>query len=114
MVGWLRGFDMQAPYGQRRAELLKFVACGERKDYAWVRLEPPLEPDTAGNPERLDVVLLAPRHVGENLTNPVGSELHVYVCTVKAGTADLPDQIAPDDVVILHWAVLDPPGSADA
>jgi hypothetical protein len=72
------------------------------------KLSPRLERGEAGNPEPLEVVLLAPRHEGERLTSKISAPVHVYVGTVRGDDKELAVQIDPKDVVIRHWAILYP------
>ncbi len=108
MLGWLTPFDMENPYALRRVDVVHAVACGERDDYLWVRLDPPLEPGEAANAARLDHVLLAPRHEGHPLTIPIEEPVHVNVCTVRDATTDVPPRIHPGDVEIRHWGIVAP------
>ena len=109
MIGWLRSFNTERPYDARETTELARVKCGERDDYWWARITPPLERGEAGNPEPLEVVLLAARHVGDRLDSlPVTSPVHVYVCTVKGLLADTPPEVDPKNVDIRHWGVLYP------
>ncbi|HUK76522.1 MAG TPA: hypothetical protein VL117_02870, partial [Thermoleophilia bacterium] len=87
----------------RRVDKLKSVACGERNDYIWARLIPPLE---TARRELLDIVLLAPRHVGFSLADSLADPMHVYVCTVSGSTPELPDVVAPEAIDVRYWAVL--------
>ena len=103
IVGWLKQSDVDVGFAPRQVEKLKHVACGERDDYIWARLTPPLE--TASR-ELLDTVLLAPRHVGFSLAGPLAEPIDVYVCTVSMPTPDLPYLVAPEAVDIRYWAML--------
>ena len=87
------------------------MVCGERRDYVWVRLDPPIAPGEVANDEELDLVLLAPRHNGHPLTVPVAEATHVYVCRVAGYPTDLPPEIDPNEVEILHWGVVAPSAS---
>jgi hypothetical protein len=108
MLGWIRSFDTEKPYEPREVHILGNVASGKRNDYIWAKLNPRLERGEAGNPEPLEVVLLAPRHEGERLTSKISSPVHVYVGTVRDDDRELAAQIDPKDVVIRHWAILYP------
>ena len=111
LLGWLTSFDVESPYDPRRADVVRAVACGERRDFFWVRLDPPIAPGEAANQEELDSVLLAPRHEGHPLTVPVADATHVYVCRVPSATADLPPEVDPSEVEILHWGIVAPSSS---
>jgi Immunity protein Imm1 len=106
-LGWLRLFDTDSAYAPRRVEVMRAVGSGDRRDYLWVRLDPPLAAGEAGN-EEIELVLLAPRHEGHPLAAPLDEPVHVYVCTVRGATTDVPAQIEPGDVEIRHWGILDP------
>lgn len=108
MLGWLTQFDVDQIYSPREVEFLGFATCGKRDDYVWGRLDPPLEPGEAANKERIDVVLLAPRHEGETLVVPLTAPVHVYVCTVRTSEGGLPAAVRVEDVIIRHWGVLHP------
>lgn len=108
MLGWLTQSDVDQGYSPRRVETLGFVTCGQRDDYVWVRLDPPLEPGEAANKERIEIALLAPRHEGASLAVPVVAAVSVYVCTLRAGHGQLPAVVRVDDVAIRHWGVVHP------
>lgn len=114
-LGWLRPFDMDSAYAPRRVEVVHAVASGDRRDYLWVRLEPPITAGEAGNQEEIEFVLLAPRHQGHPLTAPLDEPVHVYVCTVRGATTNIPAHIEASDVENRHWGILDPasPGMPD-
>ena len=112
MLGWLTAFDVDRPYGPRRVEVIHAVVCGERSDYFWVRLDPPIGQGEAANDEELDFVLLAPRHEGHPLTVPVAEATHVYVCRAPGFPADIPAEVDPSEVEILHWGIVAPSASA--
>ena len=89
-------------------DVVHAVTCGERRDYLWVRLDPPIAPGEAANDQELESVLLAPRHEGHPLTVPVVEATHVYVCRVPGVSQDLPPKVDPTDVEILHWGIVAP------
>lgn len=84
------------------------MACGERRDYLWVRLDPPIARGEAGNDDELDVALLAPRHDAHPLSVPVTEATHVYVCRVAGSPTDCPPEVDPNEVEILHWGIVAP------
>ena len=106
MIGWLTPFDTESPYAPRRVDLLHLVTCGERRDYAWVRVDPPIAPGEAANEKQLDYLLLAPRHEGQPLALPVDVPVHVHVCTVRGATTEAPLEIDASDVEIRHRGIL--------
>ncbi len=79
MLGWIRSFDTEEPYEPREVHVLGHVASGKRDDYVWAKLSPRLERGEAGNPEPLEVVLLAPRHAGDRLRRKSHRQ---YMCTL--------------------------------
>jgi hypothetical protein len=105
-LGWLVPFDVEVPYTRRQVEAIHPVASGGRNDYLWVRLDPPIAPGEAANEEELEHVLLIPRHAGHPLTIPIVDPVHVYVCTVRGATTNVPSRISSDDVEIRHWGVV--------
>jgi len=110
MLGWLDPFDVEGPNERRRVEVLKTVACGERRDYVWARLLPPLAPGAIAGEGILEVVLLAPRHAGYVLKSPLSEAVHVYVCSVPGVESELPDDVAPESVEVEFWGVVYPCG----
>jgi hypothetical protein len=110
-LGWLTQFDVESSYAPRRVDVVHPVKCGERRDFFWVRLDPPIAPGEAANREELDSVLLASRHEGHPLTVPVAEETHVYVCRIPGATGDLPPEVDPSEVEILHWGIVAPSAS---
>jgi hypothetical protein len=107
-LGWLTSFDVESPYDPRRVEVVHAVVSGERRDYLWVRVDPPIAAGEAANKDQLAFVLLAPRHDGHPLTVPVLEPVHVYVCTVRGATTDVPSEVDPSDVEIRHWGIVTP------
>ena len=108
MIGRLAPFDVESPYAPRHVDLLHPVTCGEREDYLWVRLSPPIAPGKAANEEELGYVLLAPRHEGQPLALPIDDPVHVHVCTVSGVTTEAPLEIDAINVEIRHWGLLTP------
>ena len=106
MLGWLKQTDVERGYPARSVTFIKWVTCGERKDYMWVDLAPPLSPGEAAKVEELRRVMLAPRRAGTTLDLPIKWPIDVYVCTVNAAKSDAPANVSPGDVTIRHWAVL--------
>lgn len=114
LLGWLAPFDVDKGYSPRQVEQLGVVRCGERADYSWVRIEPPIERGEAGNHDRIEVALLAPRHEGYPLESPVSEPVHVYVCSVRNISDQLPAEVAVEDVIIRHWGIIYPSQEAAA
>jgi hypothetical protein len=114
MIGTLEQADVSKSYEPREVHWLQSVRCGDRDDYGWVQLVPPILPGQAANTDTLEVVLLAPRHKGKTLTGrPVEADIHVYVCSAPRGRG-FPAVVSPEDVTIRHWGLLRPrPAEAD-
>lgn len=91
---------------RHEAILRRWVRCGERFDYAWVDIVPPLEPEESGISAALDHVLLAPRHEGFYLDQePPEWPVHVYVLSAPDELIDSAE-VPPDAVTIKLWALL--------
>ena len=102
---YLSSFEPQGAYAPREVTFTKAVHCGERDDYVWVRIEPPLKANELATNTDIEVALLAPRHEGGSLLAPNSWPVHVYVCRTRRtpiGSASVP----PDDVQILNWGIL--------
>ena len=106
----LDSFDSEPPLAQRLLDVLAGARCGERTDWLWVGVKPPLE--VGPNPSLpttllLDVVAIAPRHIGSSLE--VGPwPVHVYVCRAKADETRLAAEFSPDDISIEYWGTVTP------
>jgi hypothetical protein len=106
MSGWvLRLFDVETPT-MHVARFISWMRCGERNDYAWVELDPPLARLEPGR-EPIGLAVLAPRHEGIRLNEPI-AESPVHVMVLAA-----PDEIAREEVVppdalsIVAWATIE-------
>jgi len=104
--GWtIRAFENESAQSHQ-AVFRSWAVCGERRDYAWVDLLPPLAPSETGAPVSLTRVLLAPRHEGIRLTEPPKEwPIHVYVLSVPETLVDA-EEVPPDIVKIRLWAIL--------
>jgi hypothetical protein len=106
----LDSWDLEPPFDQRRLTVLSTARCGERTDWIWARVDPPLEV----GPHRwltstllLDLVAVAPRLVGGNLD--VGPwPVQVYVCRAKADETRLAAEFSPGDISIEYWGTVTP------
>lgn len=106
-IGWqLRPYEnhLAAPH---RALFHRWVTVGQRNDYAYVSLDPPLHPSESGISESLERVVLGPRHEGVRLdqfgaTWPV----HVYLLTAAPEAAE-GGTIPADGLKIRGWALLE-------
>jgi hypothetical protein len=110
-LGWLTQFDVESSYLPRRVDVLHPVEWGERRDYLWVAVNPPIAPGEAANAEELSFVLLAPRHQDHPLSIPVRDPTHVHVCRVRGATTGVPARVNPEEVEILHWGIVSPSAS---
>jgi hypothetical protein len=82
------------------------VKCGERSDYAWVDISPPLSSRETGISADIAKVILAPRHQGTYLNEVVPRwPIHVYLLSVPLELDDF-DEIPPDSVKVSAWALL--------
>jgi hypothetical protein len=89
-----------------RARFRRWVASGERTDYADVVIEPPLDPTESGISETLTRVILAPRHRGVTLTSLTRFPADVYVVTAPDNMQDAAN-VPPDALKIRIWGVLE-------
>jgi hypothetical protein len=104
--GWLLTAYESAANLQHRAVLLGWVRCGERSDYAWVDLDPPLKPAETGISMPLTRVVIAPRHEGVYLDQTEAQwPIHVYLLTTAAELLDHAE-VAPDSFKIQAWGLL--------
>jgi len=99
---WLTSYDIDPPWGPIEANLVREAGIGERTDWAWADLDPPLEV----NGEFRARVLLGARHQGGSVwSEPERWPIHVYVCLAKPG-AETRDRLAPADVTIQYCGLL--------
>jgi hypothetical protein len=104
--GWLLAPLESARTVEHRARLRRWVHCGERFDYAWVDVDPVLDPTETGISTTLDRVLLAPRHEGVYLDEPRDDwPIHVYLLTTPEELVDS-EEVPADAVRIRAWALL--------
>ena len=107
---WLESYDHEPPLARRRLTVISAASCGERTDFRWVHVDPPLEV----GPHRwlaaklvLDTVAIAPRHVGGTLASGPWP-LHVYVCRAKTADTLLSTSFGADDISIEYWGTITP------
>lgn len=108
IVGWLRSFDVAQPYAARRVRKLRNAQVGDRTDYIWARIDPPIQPGEVTTDEPIDLALIAGRHQGYPLSIPVQQETHVYVCVPRARSNRLAPKLAGDEVINHHWGIIHP------
>jgi hypothetical protein len=79
---------------------------GERSDYAWVDIEPPLQPQQTGISMPLTRVIVAPRHQGTYLDQEPGDwPIYVYFLTTPEDLLDS-DIVLAAAVQIRAWGLL--------
>jgi hypothetical protein len=105
-AGWLLRPAENVAAVPHRARFRRWVASGERTDYADVVIEPPLEPAESGISETLSRVILAPRHRGVTLKSLTQFPADVYVVTAPDDLLDA-QLVEPDALKIRIWGVLD-------
>lgn len=99
---WLTSYDIDPGWGPIEATLVGEASIGERTDWAWVILDPPLEVD--GLPR--SQVLLGARHQGDSVwSEPERWPMHVYVCLPHSGDARS-RHFARDEVTNRYWGLL--------
>lgn len=107
---WLDSYDYEPPISRRRITVLADARCGERLDWRWIRVEPPLIVGPHRSLDQavsLDIAAIAPRHVGATFSDGPWP-LHVYVCRIKDAARQLAPEFTPDEVVIEIWATVMP------
>jgi hypothetical protein len=93
-----------------RVRFVRWVASGERDDYAEVAIEPPMQPPESGVPDTLSEVVLAPRHSGISLRSVSTYPVDVYVLTAPP-EAMQENTIPPDAFKIRFWGLLESAGT---
>ena len=99
---WLTEYDVEAGWGPVEVELESGATVGDRNDWAWATIDPPVS--MAGK-ERSSV-LLGARHQGDTVRPTRGRwPMHVYVCAPKDGVT-IRDTLRAEDVTIGAWGLL--------
>jgi hypothetical protein len=99
---WLTSYDMDPAWGPIEANLVGAVTIGQRTDWAWAVLEPPLRM----NGDSRVLVLLGARHQGDSVWSEPGRwPIHVYVCVPKRGD-ETNSHFTRDQVTIAYWGLL--------
>jgi hypothetical protein len=103
----LESFDSE-PAWACAGTILSRLRVGDRTDWAWARLEPPLRV----GPHRwlrdsidVDVFAIAPRHLHATWTDGPWP-LHVYVCRPIDPAATQAEVLGASDLAIEFWATL--------
>ena len=103
---YITSYEPEDVYGRTMVVLSKTVQCGDRSDYYWATLNPPISREKLGIGEDLKQVLLAPRFAGDSIDQAAETSIHVYICTVESDQFGA-QEISPDDVRIVNWALLE-------
>lgn len=99
---WLTSYDIDPGWGPIEANLVRKASIGERTDWAWVVLDPPLEVDGRSRSR----VLLGARHQGDSVwSEPERWPMHVYVCLPESGE-EPGTQFTRDQVTNRYWGLL--------
>ena len=105
----MESYDTEPPF-ERLLETCSPLRVGERTDWFWARVEPPLQVGphrTLKTTLDLDTVAVAPRHVGA--TWETGQwPMHVYVCRAVDPEKTLAPSLHADDLSIEYWATVSP------
>jgi len=108
----LTAYDPETAFEPRQLEFVKPVSSGDRKDCYWANVSPRFERDAfvvSSNP--IDTVLLATRHEGESLRR-INRPTHVYLCISKLPGDFLADEVEPQNILMLSWALITPADEA--
>jgi hypothetical protein len=93
---------MEPRWGPIEAHLVSEASIGQRTDWAWAVLDPPL--DVGGTTRRR--VLLGARHQGDSVwSEPERWPIHVYVCLTDQDD-ETTEHFARDAVTIQYWGLL--------
>jgi hypothetical protein len=106
----LESYDIEPPFAQRRLTVLSAARCGERTDWFWGRVEPPLEVGphrSLATTLSVEVLAIAPRNVGGDL-DAGPWPVHVYICRAKDPATTLSAEFEPDDISVEYWGVVTP------
>jgi hypothetical protein len=102
LIVWLTSYDIDPAWGPIEASLAGEASIGERTDWAWAVLDPPLEVDG----QRRSRVLLGARHQGDSVwSEPQRWPMHVYVCLPDSGD-DPSRHFTPEQVTNRYWGLL--------
>jgi hypothetical protein len=104
--GWLLRPAENATAEPHCAWFRRWVASGERSDYADVVIQPALDPVESGISEMLTRVILAPRHRGVTLKSLTRFPVDVYVVTAPQDLLDAA-VVQPDALKVRIWGVLE-------
>jgi hypothetical protein len=99
---WLTSYDVEPGWGPIEANLVGEASIGERADWAWVLLDPPLEVDG----QLRSHALLGARHQGDSVwSEPERWPMHVYVCLPESDE-ETSRRFTRDQVKNRYWALL--------
>jgi hypothetical protein len=105
----MESYDVEPPF-ERRLEASSPLRVGDRHDWYWARVVPPLQ--VGPHPSLrttldLDIVAVAPRHLGATWDSGRWP-MHVYVCRVIDPAKSMAPDLQADDLSIEYWATLAP------
>jgi hypothetical protein len=99
---WLTSYDIESGLGPIEVNLVAHASIGQRTDWAWATLEPPLRIDGKAR----DRVLLGARHQGGSVWSEPGRwPVHVYVCVPEVAAQSRND-FTREQVTIAYWGLL--------
>jgi hypothetical protein len=99
---WLTSYDFEPRGGPIEVNLVGHASIGQRTDWAWVTLEPPLRIDGKDR----DRVLLGARHQGNSVWSEPGRwPVHVYVCVPEVA-AESRNDFTREQVTNAYWGLL--------
>jgi hypothetical protein len=99
---WLTSYDIEPGWGPIEANLVGGASIGQRTDWAWTVLDPPLQVDGESRAR----VLLGARHQGDSVwSEPERWPIHVYVCVTQR-SHETRNNFTRDEVTIQYWGLL--------
>jgi hypothetical protein len=99
---WLTSYDIEPRWGPIEVNLVGHASIGQRTDWAWATLEPPLRIDGKNR----DRVLLGARHQGDSVwSEPGWWPVHVYVCVPEVA-AESRNDFTREQVTNAYWGLL--------
>ncbi len=103
----LSSFEPENVYSPREIIIERKLQCGDRDDYVFARVIPPLEGGDFNMSSDIDVVILAPRHKGVFIETTDIWPIHVFVCIVIKKELLESLTVKPEDVKIISWGLLE-------
>ncbi len=105
----LIAYDPETAFSPRRIRFLLSASVGERDDFVWASVDFPLR-QVNDREAATSQILLAARHSGYSVNEPLETPMHVYVCNVKEESLLMQTALEPEVVSIMYWAILLPDG----